>query len=130
MKNIDTTAQSGTDLFALGQQRLEWLQNRQQVLAGNIANANTPGYAAQDVTPFSATLSQFDIAPTATQSGHIGSTTSHPAVQRIDTEESLDHNGIALDQQMEKVAEVNDQQHFTVNLYGKYMAMFQTVLGK
>ncbi|GBR54176.1 flagellar basal-body rod protein FlgB [Neokomagataea thailandica NBRC 106555] len=130
MKNIDTTAQSGTDIFALGQQRLQWLQTRQQVLAGNIANANTPDYAARDVSPFEASLSQFDVTPVATHAGHIGASASATSGQSIATEESLDHNGVALDQQMEKVAEVNDQQHFAVNLYGKYMSMFQTVLGK
>lgn len=130
MKNLDSTGQGGTDLFALGQQRLQWLQTRQNVLAGNIANANTPDYAARDVTPFSAALSQFSLSPVATQAGHIGHSANQATPQTITTEESLDHNGIALDQQMEKVAEVNDQQHYAVNLYGKYMSMFQTVLGK
>jgi flagellar basal-body rod protein FlgB len=32
-------------------QRLEWLGQRQQVLAGNIANADTPGYVPRDLRP-------------------------------------------------------------------------------
>ena len=31
--------------------RLDWLGQRQQVLAGNIANADTPGYLPRDLRP-------------------------------------------------------------------------------
>lgn len=31
---------------------------------------------------------------------------------------------------MEQVADVNDQQHLAVNVYSKYLSMFQTALGK
>lgn len=130
MRNTDTTATSGTNLFALGQDRLNWLQARQQVLAGNIANADTPDYTPKDVSPFEAALSQFEITPTATQPQHIGSLASVTHVQDVETEQSLDGNQVSLDQQMEQVADVSDQQHLAVNIYGKYMSMFQTVLGK
>ncbi len=45
-------------LFDLASRQAEWLTVRQQVVAGNIANANTPKYQAKDVTPFSAVLDQ------------------------------------------------------------------------
>lgn len=130
MRNTDTTSTSGTNLFALGQDRLNWLQARQQVLAGNIANADTPDYKPKDVSPFEAALGQFDITPVATQLGHFGVSTSGTSVREVDSESSLDGNQVSLDQQMEQVADVNDQQHLAVNIYGKYMSMFQTVLGK
>ncbi|GAD10979.1 flagellar basal body protein [Gluconobacter frateurii NBRC 103465] len=130
MRNTDTTSTSGTNLFALGQDRLNWLQARQQVLAGNIANADTPDYKPKDVSPFEAALGQFDITPVATQPGHFGVSTSGTSVREVDSESSLDGNQVSLDQQMEQVADVNDQQHLAVNIYGKYMSMFQTVLGK
>ena len=68
--------------------------------------------------------------PTATQPQHIGSSASVTHVQDVETEQSLDGNQVSLDQQMEQVADVSDQQHLAVNIYGKYMSMFQTVLGK
>ena len=43
-------------LFDLASRQAEWLSVRQQVTAGNIANANTPKYRAKDVTPFSAVM--------------------------------------------------------------------------
>ncbi len=39
-------------LFDLASRQAEWLTIRQQVVAGNIANANTPKFRAKDVTPF------------------------------------------------------------------------------
>ena len=38
--------------FQMASRRMEWLSGRQQVIAENIANADTPGYAGQDVQPF------------------------------------------------------------------------------
>ena len=43
-------------LFDLASRQAEWLQVRQEVVAGNIANANTPKFRAKDVTPFQAVL--------------------------------------------------------------------------
>ena len=46
------TAAPKTDLLALTERRMAWLENRQRVLAGNIANADTPGYLPRDVRSF------------------------------------------------------------------------------
>nr|WP_316652333.1 flagellar basal body rod protein FlgB [uncultured Gellertiella sp.] len=54
-------------LFALASRQAEWLSVRQEVVATNIANANTPKYRARDVTPFDAVLdknSSFHLART------------------------------------------------------------------
>jgi len=127
----NTRTSQGTDLFSLSQNKLGWLQDRQQVLARNIANSDTPGYISHDLTPFQSALNQFDVTPTLTNAQHIA-TTSNPngsAIQIV-AEQSPDGNQVSLDQEMEKVADTNDQQHLVVNLYSKYMTMFQTALGK
>ncbi len=46
---METPAQSW---FQMASRRMEWLSSRQQVIAENIANANTPGYAGRDVQSF------------------------------------------------------------------------------
>ena len=43
-------------LFKLASQQAQWLSVRQTVVAGNIANVNTQGYAAKDVESFKAVL--------------------------------------------------------------------------
>ena len=43
-------------LFALAEQRLAWADQRQAVLAQNIANASTPGFQPSDLPSFASTL--------------------------------------------------------------------------
>ena len=49
-------------LFDLASRQAEWLQARQEVVAGNIANANTPKFRAKDVTPFQAVLDNQNVS--------------------------------------------------------------------
>ena len=43
-------------LFQLAAQQARWLAARQSAVAGNIANANTPGYSSVDIAPFEQVL--------------------------------------------------------------------------
>ncbi len=70
------------------------------VLAGNIANADTPGYLARDID-FRSVLQGADTAPVAlaqTKAGHLSlngtSTTSSPTQWRIPTQPSTDGNTV------------------------------------
>ncbi len=57
-------------LFDLASRQAEWLQVRREVVAGNIANANTPKYQAKDVTPFQAVLDNENIGMAKTNPAH------------------------------------------------------------
>jgi flagellar basal-body rod protein FlgB len=61
------------NLFALATKQAQWLAVRQSAIAGNIANANTPGYTANDVEPFEKVLNRTNVTLASTQSGHLGS---------------------------------------------------------
>lgn len=92
------------DALALRQQRME-------VIAANIANADTPGYKAQDVD-FARALAQAGgagggVRLEARQAGHIGtpgggSDAAAPRVLRAATQPNLDGNTV--DAQMEHAA--------------------------
>lgn len=58
-------------LFDLASRQAEWLQARQEVVAGNIANANTPKYRAKDVTPFQAVLDNQNAGMVKTNPAHL-----------------------------------------------------------
>ena len=58
-------------LFDLASRQAEWLQARQEVAAGNIANANTPKYRAKDVTPFQAVLDNQNVGMVKTNPAHL-----------------------------------------------------------
>ena len=47
---------SDIPILSMLRERMEWHQERQQVLAENVANADTPGYHARDLAPVTANL--------------------------------------------------------------------------
>jgi len=58
-------------LFGLASQHNNWLSTRQTLLAGNIANANTPAYKALDLQPFEAVLESTKLRLTVSEQGHM-----------------------------------------------------------
>ena len=61
-----------TGLFTLAERRLAWLDRRQEVLAHNIANSDTPGFQSRDLAPFAAALARAHVAPLVqTQPNHL-----------------------------------------------------------
>jgi flagellar basal-body rod protein FlgB len=88
-------------LFQVASQKSEWLSARQTAVASNVANANTPGYRALNVQPFSAVLDTLPLAVTATNAGHMTPTLSPiDSLREIETdpsEETLSGNTVNLE---------------------------------
>ena len=65
---------SDIPLFRMMSQRMEWLSQRQQLLAHNVANANTPGYKSWDLKPLTfenmVRAGAARLGARATRSGH------------------------------------------------------------
>ena len=115
------------DVFALAEKRLEWTGQRQSVLAQNIANANTPGYAARDVRSFNEVLAA---QAQASKGGGFSGVSSRPVADRTTTDRSINGNAVVLDEQLEKVAETDNANQLAMNLYKKYQSMFRTAIGR
>jgi len=112
--------------FNLATRRLNWLGARQEVIAQNVANTNTPGFKAQDVSSFAEVLRGAGGTMLRTTSGkHIaglgGSTAD--GVRRIDDdtayETSLDGNTVALEQQTIKATDTAENYRLAAQLYRK-----------
>jgi len=123
-----------TALFNLAEKRLNWASQRQNVLASNIANVNTPGYQGRDIVAFDKVLSgAVATAPVQTQPGHLaGTLPSGPASTTSDkpATRSLDRNSVTLDEQLVKVADTETTQNLVTNIWKTYMGMFSVALGK
>lgn len=120
-----------TDLLGLAASRLGWLDDRQRVLARNIANADTPGYRPRDEAPFANSLSDLQVTPVETNPMHLAGTVHEGGtVAMRPRQASIDGNAVALDEQMTKVADTETQQRLVTSLYGKYMSMYATAVGK
>lgn len=58
-------------IFQLATQQSRWLAARQSAIAGNIANANTPGYSSVDIAPFEQVLQNSTSQLSTTSPKHI-----------------------------------------------------------
>jgi flagellar basal-body rod protein FlgB len=97
-------------LFDLASQQARWLSARQVTVAGNIANANTPGYTAVDVPPFEAVINDTNLSMTATNMLHIGADpiapNAVPVKESSAWEVSHSGNSVSLEQELLKSGEV------------------------
>ncbi len=117
-------------LFDLLERKLNWISARQHVVAQNISNADTPGYRPKDMAPFSAMLDTFDVSPVRTNPLHLaGYSPSGTAPQQATAERAPDGNAVGLEDQLTKVADNENMQAMTSNLWKTYMGMFMTALG-
>jgi len=138
-------------LFAMLSRRMVWLGKRQEILAQNIANADTPGYRARDLgdSRFKALL-RARLRPTAlttTAPGHIAG----PGAARLvggghgdipipdsdlvarvdeDVKPKADGNAVDMERELMKVSETAAQYQLVTTLYRKHVAMIRIALGR
>jgi len=120
-------------IFSLAEKRLGWTDRRQNLLAENIANANTPSWRSRDITPFSKLLAGHGgpLLPVQTAQGHMpGRLSDAGAVAIMRGEHAPDGNGVRLDVQLSAVADTETSHELTANLYSKYLSFFRTALGR
>ncbi|MBC7284374.1 flagellar basal body rod protein FlgB [Hoeflea sp.] len=96
-------------LFELTSKQAHWLTVRQSVVAGNIANANTPGYATREVAAFEAVLKETGTRMAATHPGHIREDPMRGAVSSRDSQDvevQPSGNSVNLPDEMSKTGEI------------------------
>lgn len=96
-------------LFELAAQQAKWLAVRQSAVAGNIANANTPGYGAVDIAPFEQVLKNSATSVSASAPGHIpiGGTSADYSPRRSTLQSaSSSENTVKLEDELIKAGEV------------------------
>lgn len=124
-------------IFDLLKTRMDYTGQRHRVLAGNIANADTPGYRAMDLQPFEDMVqrSRFGrVAPVATQAGHIagGSRIDEARADRMSDpyEISPTGNEVVLEQQMMQITQNVMDHQLVADLYRRNVGMIRTALGR
>jgi flagellar basal-body rod protein FlgB len=123
-----------TDLPLLGQikGRLSWLDERQRVIAQNVANADTPGYVSRDLnqpTDFAAAMREGGgVRMTRTSAMHIapaGQVARFQSQAAPDSETTLDGNSVVVEEQMLKMAESRMAYDAAIGFYQKSMQMLR-----
>jgi flagellar basal-body rod protein FlgB len=123
-------------LMAALRTKMSWHQQRQKILAENVANADTPRFNARD-------LKQPDfgrqrpagpqVGLAVTQPGHIAaSRTGGPfkSDRKPSFEVTPDGNGVNLEEQMMKSAENQMDYQAVTGLYQRGLATLRTALGR
>ena len=125
------------DLFSMLTTRMAWLGRRQQVLAQNVANADTPGYKPMDLKPLDFGRLAADAARRVevrvTDAAHLAGTRPSPVfgAERQDiTEMTPTGNAVVLEEQLMKVSETAMTYRLMTNLYRKHVNMIRTALGR
>jgi flagellar basal-body rod protein FlgB len=127
-------------LFDLASRQADWLSVRQEVVAGNIANANTPKYRAKDVTPFDTALDNANAGASAGMartnpahfSGNEFSSTGNVNVeeaslnQEVGVQES--GNTVGLEDELSKTGEIQRQYGLNTALVSSFHRMMLMTL--
>jgi len=130
---------NGIPFFNLMRDRMSYLDRRTQVIAENVANADTPGYVARDLRPFAEALGrQARAAPAGpvgtvrTHAMHLASNTpAPPAPSRWDaadsagSETTLDGNQVVLEDEMIRMGEARMNYDAAVGFYQKSLSMLR-----
>ena len=117
--------------------RMSWLGERQSVLAQNVANADTPGYTAQDVKAPSFAELVSGASPrlqmATTSPGHIVpvQTGGEFKLQPQKTSERAPNgNSVQLEDQMMKISDTANDYALTTSLYRQQIGLLKAALGR
>lgn len=114
--------------------RMNFLTQRQGVVAGNIANANTPGYLSKDLVSDGKKANNSGFAMAVTSAQHMAGDPSKAKVQGIMTEDArfIQHNGnsVRLDEEMLKMTDIQLNYRMMTEIYTKQVGMQKMALGQ
>jgi len=118
--------------------RMSWLNERQRLLAENVANANTPGFQSKDLEelnfPELLRKSAATVGMTQTSGKHIQSVAHVGAakfkVQASDEAADKSGNSVSLELEMMKVSQSVADHELMTNLYRKGMDLMRIALSR
>lgn len=119
--------------------KMRWHQNRQGLLAENVANAETPGYKGRDLAQYdfakrASAMSSATVTTTATQPMHfsVGSAegSAFGAQRMANFEITPEGNGITLEDEMMKVTTNLMDYQAATSLYQKSIKILKTAMGR
>ncbi|PZX15070.1 flagellar basal-body rod protein FlgB [Palleronia aestuarii] len=120
-------------IFRLAGDLARHATDRQNHIARNVANADTPGYHATDLADFASTLDRGGVELRATRPGHFteggDSASSAHAIKR-DSEASPNGNTVSLEDEMLQAADVRRQHDMALTIYANARDVLRTSLGR
>lgn len=107
---------------------------RQSLVSRNVANADTPGYRARDLSAFEEVWRQDAAQPLrATRPGHLGASAQSGGA-RIVTDDSggmsPNGNSVSLENEMLRAADIRREYDLSLTIYKSGLGIMRTSLGR
>ncbi len=122
-------------VFNLAQKNMEYLSAKEKVIAGNIANASTPGFLPKDVQKPDFTPHYVANMPMNTtnpkhlnglnQSNNLKVYTPQPTSAL-----TIDGNGVILEEQMNEASKASSEYKKMISIFNKYKNLMQVATTK
>lgn len=132
---------SDIPILSMLRTRLQWAQQRQRVLAENVANADTPTYRSRDLAPLkfetppvvsAGTVSSVTL--TRTENGHLVGSGQASSAYKTESKGNYEvrptGNAVNLEQEMMKVAANQMDYQAVTALYSRSLSLLKTALGR
>ena len=120
-------------VFGLAGQKMQFLSERQKVLATNIANVNTPNYIAKDIMePDFGNIMSSTLKMNTTDSKHMslgqmnGVTAGKVYTPKPSNALTIDGNGVIVEQQLNEASKSKSEYSRMITIYKSYKSMLQT----
>jgi flagellar basal-body rod protein FlgB len=123
-------------ILSMLRERMEWHQERQRVLAENVANADTPNYHAKDLTPpdFSHEIQVASLGLDRTNPLHINAQASGGSAFAADSSGRYEirprGNSVTHEDEMMKAASNQMDYDAVTSLYTRSLALIKIAIGK
>jgi len=123
-------------ILSMLRQRMEWHQERQRVLAENVANSDTPNYRARDLTPpdFSHEIQIASLGLDRTNPAHITSQAGGGPAFATDSSGRYAirprGNSVTHEDEMMKVASNQMDYEAVTSLYTRSLALIKLAIGR
>jgi flagellar basal-body rod protein FlgB len=127
---------SDIPIFSMLRTRMQWHQERQQLLSENVANANTSKFVPRDLAQpdFSHAQPAAAMSLARTSSAHLGGIAADATQFDLDRRGQFEvrptGNGVSLEDEMLKVAANQMDYQAATALYSRGLALIKTALGK
>ena len=126
---------SDIPILSMLRTRMQWHQARQEVLAENVANADTPNYRARDLAPpkFEEALPAASLTLGRTDAGHIvgaGGDSRFASDDNLRYEVRPAGNAVSHEDEMMKVASNQMDYEAVTALYTRSLALIKLAVGR
>jgi flagellar basal-body rod protein FlgB len=129
---------SNVPIFAMLRTRMQWHQERQRVLAENVANADTPNFRPRDLAPpqsqQAAPVATAGLTLARTDAGHITGAEGAAAPFQSDRKGGYEirpaGNAVNLEDEMLKVAANQMDYQAVTALYSRSLGLIKSAIGR